>query len=363
MAESETGQERTIPLTPRRRVQLREEGNIPKSQEINSALVVLVGLLLFYFLASRTFMQFAALIVESLESTSDWTFTEEEAFHYLLGMGLQTLLIAIPYLLMLAAVAILANILQVGFVLSAKPITPKLDRISPIQGMRRLFSWRGVAEMIKSIVKVAIVGYIGYLVVKKYFPLLPEAMEYSVWHQLAFLGEIALQLTFYALLVLAVLAISDYLFQRWQYDREHMMTPDELRRELRETEGDPHVRARVRQIQREMLRRRMMTEVPRADVVVTNPTEYAVALRYRAHEGVAPVMLAKGRGLVAARIRAIAEEHDIPLVENKPLAQALYKACDPGMEIPEDLYTAVAEVLAYVHKMGQLSREVLAETR
>ena len=167
-------------------------------------------------------------------------------------------------------------------------------------------------------------------------------------------------MTFYSLLILAGLAIADYLFQRWQFDREHMMTQDELRRELRETEGDPHVRARVRQIHREMSRRRMMAEVPRADVVVTNPTEYAVALRYRAHEGEAPVVLAKGRGLIAAKIREIAHEHDIPLVENPPLAQALYKACDPGAEIPEDLYTAVAEVLAYVHKMGQLSRDVLA---
>ena len=176
MPESETGQERTIPLTPRRRQQLREEGNIPQSQEVNSALVILVGMLLFYFLAGRTFQQFAHLIRETLESLNDWTFTDREAFNYLLWIGWQTLVISIPYLLLLAVMAILANILQVGFVFSGKTVTPRMDRISPAQGFRKLFSWRGVAEMIKSIVKVGIIGYIAWLVGKHYFPLLPESV-------------------------------------------------------------------------------------------------------------------------------------------------------------------------------------------
>ncbi len=359
MPESETGQERTIPLTPRRRHQLREEGTVARSMEINSVAVLVVGTLVFYFLINRTLGDFGRLIVDTLERQNDWTLDEDEVFSLALETARHTLWISMPYLVLLALAALLANFAQVGVILTGKPLAPRLDRISPLSGWRRLFSWRGTAEMIKSMVKIGVVGYVAYLVIDWSMPMLAQTVAFAVGEQLAITGSLSLRLMFWCTLALLVLALADFGFQHWQYEREHRLTPDELKRELRETEGDPQVRARVRQIQREMARRRMMAEVPRADVVITNPTEFAVALRYRSEECEAPVVLAKGRGFLAARIREIAEEHEIPIVENPPLAQALYKAVKPGMEIPEHLYTAVAEVLAYVHKMGQLSAEVI----
>jgi flagellar biosynthesis protein FlhB len=359
--ESETGQERTIPLTPRRRQQLRQDGDVPKSQEVNSVFILLVGFLVFYLHIGNTISRFSDVLRHSLETINYWSFSNRhEVWLYAVETVINIGLIILPYLIMLFLAALLANLFQVGFLMSEKPIVPKLDRISPLQGFKRIFSWRGVMEMVKSIVKIGTVATIAWLVLKGNLFSLPLAIEYGVWDQLLFLGGLASRVTFFSILALMAMSLFDFMFQKFQYERQHRMTPEELKREMKETEGDPQLKARVRQIQREMSRQRMMAEVPRADVVVTNPTQYAVALRYRSLEGEAPVVLARGRGHVATRIRQVANENDIPIVENRALAQALYKSTEPGMEIPEELYAAVAEVLAYIHRMGQM-KENLAE--
>jgi len=271
---------------------------------------------------------------------------------FLTREGMQFMLLLVgPVMIVVFVVAIFSNFAQFGFLFTTEKLVPNLSKISPIEGIKRMFSLQMLMNTLKSLLKVALVGYIAYREVEKVLPDLNLLMDESPFQIAAFIGMVSFRIFLKSAILIAILALFDYAFQRYDFTKKMRMTKQELKEEAKQTEGDPHVKGRIRSIQMEMARRRMMEEVPKADVVVTNPTRLAIALRYEAKSMVAPVVVAKGTGVIAHRIREVAMEHNVPLVEDKPLAQALYKTVDLGEAIPENLFQAVAEVLAYVYSL------------
>jgi flagellar biosynthetic protein FlhB len=280
------------------------------------------------------------------------TLGTENIYSYGIFLMGKTFLLLAPVLGVILLVGLLVNYLQVGVIFTLKPLVPTFNKINPVNGFQRLFSRRSMVEFVKSVLKLLIIGWIAYAGVKAALPLLVPAMDMQGTEALSLVGSLTLSILNKIILVLVVLAVLDYLYQKWDYEDNLRMSKQEIRDEFRQAEGDPMIKARIRQIQREMARRRMFDAVPRADVVVTNPTHVAVALEYK--DGMqAPVVLAKGERVVAERIRDMAIKNGIPIVQNPPLARALLKSCPIGMPISPDLFEAVAEVLAFVYRLNK----------
>jgi flagellar biosynthetic protein FlhB len=259
--------------------------------------------------------------------------------------------ICLPLMGVAVLAGIVANCLQVGFLFTAYPLQPKLERINPIEGCKRIFSRRALVELFKASVKIFLVAYVAYSTIVPNMSLFPALLDMSINNVLKSIGELCSQLFLRTTVLLLVLAVFDYAFQYWEHDKSLKMSKKELKEEYRQYEGDPYVRSRIRQRQRQLSVSRMMQEVPKADVVITNPTHYAVALRYLPGEMPAPVIIAKGIDNLALRIKALAEEHKIIIYEDPALAQALYKSVDVGKIIPPELYEAVARVLAFIYRL------------
>lgn len=346
------GQERTEKATSKKKEEARKKGQVAISREVSSAMVLLASLGFFYFAGSWMFWNLSEVITRVFENIGTLQFNSiNDARVFSLEVLYRLLNILIPFLLPLAVLGFAVNILQVGFKLSTEAIAPKFSKLNPISGMKRFVSLKSLVELAKSVLKLMFIGTIAYLLVKgdlKSFPLL---VHQEVGQILVFTARVALKICFFVCLAMIVLSILDFLYQRWQHDQDLKMTKQEVKDEQKQTHGDPKVKSRIRSLQLEMARRRMMEAVPEADVVITNPTHFAVALKFNAEEMIAPRVLAKGAGHVAQRIKKIAAEHQIPLVEDKPLAQALYKMVELGDYIPAELYRAVAEVLAYVYRL------------
>jgi len=355
MADESSGQEKTEAPTSRRIEEARKKGDIAKSMEVPSAAVLLAGLFTLYassgFMMERLNMLLRHYLgnLHTIEVTpgSMTLLTRESMLH--------TGLILAPVMLAILVVALVANYAQVGVLFTTEKIAPKFDKIDPIQGFGRLFSKQTLANVFKSIAKLLIVGYVSYSEIEKALPGIMPLMDQEPLPILIFMSRTAFWIFLKCALIIAILAAMDYAFQRWQFMEKMKMTKQEIKDEAKQTEGDPHVKGRIRSIQMQMARQRMMAEVPKADVVITNPTRLAVALRYDALSMRAPTVLAKGAGVIAQKIKEVAAEHGIPLVEDKPLAQALYKTVDLNEAIPENLFQAVAEVLAYVYSMKRKS--------
>jgi flagellar biosynthetic protein FlhB len=263
----------------------------------------------------------------------------------------QIAIILTPLMLTILVAGIAGNILQFGFLLTSKPLSPDLSRLDPIKGIGKLLSLRSLVELIKSLFKVVFIGIVAFLIIRGELAAIPSIIQLGVGGILTFIARVSFKICFYTCLTLIVLAILDYAYQHWQHEKELRMTKQEVKDDYKQAEGDPNVKARIRGIQREMARTRMMDQVPDADVIITNPTTLAIALKFDAKVMMAPKVTAKGAGYVAEKIKEIAKENGIPIVENKPLAQTLFKAVDLGEFIPVDLYRAVAGVLAYVYKL------------
>jgi flagellar biosynthetic protein FlhB len=349
--EQNQDQEKTEQPTSRRREQAREKGQVAKSQEITSVAILMACLTLFYFSS--------AMMVEKMMGLMRWTFHEAGQFvinadtiHLLiLTLIYKTFGLLAPLMLTVVCVALIANVSQVGFLVSSESIQPKLSKIDPIKGFKRLFSARSFVELIKNIFKILIIGFIAYITVVGEIKNIIPLGEQSIGGVLNYIGKVAFKVMLRSCWVLVVLAVLDYIFQRWELEKSLKMSKQELKDEFKQTEGDPLIKARIKNLQREAARKRMMAQVPKADVVITNPTHIAVALKYDQSEMSAPKVIAKGRGYIAAKIKEIAEKNNVPIVENKPLAQVLYKIVDNDHTIPTDLYKAVAEVLAFVYRM------------
>jgi flagellar biosynthetic protein FlhB len=248
------------------------------------------------------------------------------------------------------------NVLQVGFEIHSEALSLKFNKLNPVTGLKKLVSLQSLVELAKGIAKIIVVSAVAYGVVSRHLQQFPGLMQQDISQVLVFVAKVSFEIGFYVCLSLILLAVLDFAYQRWQHEKNLRMTKQEVKDERKQTEGDPKIKARIRRIQMEMAYRRMMAAVPEADVVITNPTHLAIALRFDGKTMIAPRILAKGAGFVAERIRQVAGENDVPVVENKPLAQALYKMVDIGDFIPVELYRAVAEVLAYVYRLKGLQR-------
>jgi flagellar biosynthetic protein FlhB len=266
----------------------------------------------------------------------------------------QILSILLPVMTAVVIAGLLGNIIQVGFLFTGETLVPKFSKLNPIKGMKKFVSIRSLAELVKSLIKVCIVAGVAVLMIRGELENIPGLMQMRPIDIVAFIGSVSLRICFYTCLVLIVLAILDYAFQRWRHEKDLKMTKQEVKDEFKQREGDPKVRARIRKVQIEMARRRMMEAVPEATVVITNPTHLAIALKFDVKKMIAPCVVAKGAGAIAGRIKEIAKKNNVPIVENKPLAQTLFKAVEIGGLIPVELYRAVAEVLAYVYRLREM---------
>jgi len=257
-----------------------------------------------------------------------------------------------PILIIIMVAGVLANVAQTGGLqFSLHPLSPKWSKLNPLKGFSRIFSKTSLVELFKSVFKITVVSIIAYQTVNGHWDEVPTLMGYGVGQTLFFMGEVMIEIMAKVLLVMIFLAALDYAFQKYTYLENLRMTKQEVKDERKDLEGNPQIKQRIRSVQMEMMRRRMMTAVPEADVVVTNPTHFSVAIKYDMENDAAPVVVAKGQNEIALRIREIAKENNVPLVEDKPLARTLYKTVDVGQLIPASLYKAVAEILAYVFKL------------
>jgi len=349
----ESDLDRTEPASSRRLEQAREEGNVPQSRELMAFMVLAAGAAAFWVLGGWLAQRSSGLLRHGLSFSREAAFDSAAMTGWALSLASEAFVVAGPVFLLAIAAAIATPFMIGGAVISPKAFQLDLGRLDPVRGLGRMFSWQSVAELVKAILKSLLIAGVLIWVVRheqdQLFALLGQPVEVA----LISFAQLLLRSFFALVLGLALIAAVDVPFQLWQYHDRLKMTRDELRREARESEGDPHLKARIRSQQREMARRRMMAEVPKADVVVTNPTHFAVALRYESGAMGAPVVVAKGMNLLAQRIRDLAGEHEVPVLEAPPLARALYRHVDPGDAIPATLYAAVAEVMAWVYQLRQ----------
>ena len=344
-------QERTEKPTGKKLSKAREEGQVAKSQEIATTFILFGALGVFLFSGPSMFWALSDFMHGIFQNLGTLHLEGISARAFLFEVLQQVGLIIMPLLLVLLILGIAANLLQVGFLFTLKPFTPKLSKFNPITGMKKFVSLKSLVELLKSIFKVSFIGGISWLVLRGELDAIPSLMEMSVGQILTYMGTVSLKMLFYVGLGMLVLAAIDFTYQRWQHTKDLMMSKQEVKDEAKQAEGDPQIKGKIRQAQREMAMRRMMESVPDADVVITNPTTLAVAVKYDAIQMFAPQVVAKGAKLMAERIKDIARNNDVPIVENKPLAQTLFKSMEIGDLVPPNLYKAVAEVLAYVYKL------------
>lgn len=337
--------------TERRRRKAREEGQVVKSQDLTSASLLLAALASLWLLGGPAAQQLAILLADALSTPRLRLQETNDAANWLLSSAGRLAIASVPMLLAMFTAGVLANVSQTGLVFSTKKLVPKLSHISPLSGAKRMLSLQGFARLAFGLFKVAVIAAVAYFSLKRDQHTILNLAALSVPQIASVLFHCLMRTCVWIGAALLALAILEYLFQRWKYEQDLMMTDQELRDELKETEGDPQVAARRRMVQRQLMMQRAETEVPKADVVVSNPTELAIAIQYDPLTMPAPIVLAKGAGPLAQKIRRLALENGIPVVERKPLAQVLYKTVDVGDVIPADQYQAVAEVLRYVYQL------------
>lgn len=348
-------QERTEKPTPRRRQKARERGQVFSSREFTSALILLVSFSFFKVIGSGVIdrlTEFMPKILRDFLNTED--ITNINGLYNILYQSVYVIgIVLVPIMAAIIATIFVTNYIQMGFVLSVEPLTPRLDRLNPIEGFKRIFSRRSIFELLKSIIKTAVIGYVLYNSIIEIWALFPLMMDMELTDAAVMLLRFIYNMGVKASVALLILSLFDYLYQFYEYETSLMMSKQDIKEEFKETEGNPQIKSRIRQVQRQMLRSRMLSDVKKADVVITNPTHLAVALLYDVSLRPAPMVVAKGQDYLAEKIKQIAREHNIAIVENKPLAQVLYKSVEVGDVIPEDLYQAVAEILAFVYSLKE----------
>jgi len=350
MAQDSERGEKTEEATQQRREDFRKRGQVAQTKELASVLVLFGAVLCLWMLGHFFFVQLQIIMSHSLEyyvvaAARDGDWRSATAF-----AAEKVIVLIAPVLGIFWVLSFASTVIQVGFLYNEEALEFKPERLDPFQGLKRIFSLKSVVEGLKACAKLIFVIAVAYLVLRNEASVIPTLVQMSLQQILLYMGDLTYRLFFGVGALMAVLAGLDFLFQRWDLEKEMMMTRQELKEELKSREGDPLVRARIKRVQREIANRRMMEEVPKADVIVTNPTHIAVALKY-GENMVAPKLIAKGADLIAEKIKELARNHGIPIVENKPLARTIFKTLKIGQAIPRELYTAVAEILAYVYRL------------
>jgi flagellar biosynthetic protein FlhB len=339
---------KTEPATPRRREEAREEGQVAKSRELASVAVLLVNCMILMWAGGYTISQMAAMTHKMLGTASRGMLDIPAVIDLAKEIIIPALALVWPFAVASIAATLLANIAQVGWLFTLKPLAPSWEKIDPISGVKKLVSKHAFGELVKSILKIVLVSFVAYQGFRIHMLELISLADGSVGDMGNVLGRVAVDILWRVVGLLIVLSALDFFYQRWLFEEELKMSPEEVKEELKQREGDPKVKSRIRRMQRELTRQRLAEAVPTADVVITNPRRVAVAVRYEAEEMDAPIVVAKGAGHLANMVRKLARQNGVPVIENRFLARALYKSVEVGELIPYDLYQAVAEILAYI---------------
>jgi flagellar biosynthetic protein FlhB len=352
--------EKTEKATPKKRQDARKKGQVLQSREISSAMV-----LMFVFVTLRIF---GSGIYRQITEYTRFVFTEypkmddfymPDILTRIFIDSVTVMLKAIGPILLVAVIAgTVAGYAQVGFLFTLETLSVKFSRINPLSGFKRIFSMHGAVEMVKSILKISIIGYVAYSYINGEIANILRLMDMDVISIASFIGLTSLNVAIRICVVLIILGVFDYAYQWWEYEKNLRMSKQEVKEEFKQTEGNPEIKSKIKQRQRQMSMRRMMQEVPKADVVITNPTHYACAIKYDAKVSSAPIVVAKGQDYIAVRIKETARENKVEIVENKVLARTIYETVDIGEMIPHDLYQAVAEILAFVYSLKGKNRAV-----
>lgn len=348
--------EKTEEPTSKKIEDARKEGNVPKSQDTSSFITLLVAIsaffMIFPFMQERLFY-----LYRYYQSFIGVDIGKNDVYLLMITTFREFIFVIIPLASIVAISGVLAGLLQFGFLVTTKPLIPDLKKMDPIKGIKNLISLKKLIEMFKNVLKVTLVMGLAYFYLIDFVKELPSVIFFSIYDQLSWLRDKALILITVLLFLFLILALFDLMFVRYNYFKDLKMSKQEIKDEYKQMEGDPQVKARIKRVQMEMSKRRMMQDIPSADVVITNPTHYAVAIRYNTEKEDAPKIVAKGVDHLALKIKEIAREYDIQIIENPPLARELYKKCELNSMIPETLYKAVAEVLAFVYKSSNKARK------
>jgi len=357
MSPQQQAGEKTEQATPKRKREAREKGQVAKSVEIVTALSLLAMFGLLSIFGGEMMGNTKAMMTQFFSGEAiPETVTVTSLANALSNAIFMLIQIMAPILLGAFVIGVVVNVVQVGLNFSSKALAPKMERVSPLQGFKRIFSSRTLLDFLKSIIKLAILAFVAYGAYQENLAMFPPLMGEPVPFSVEAFVSILISTAFRLAIALAIFAPFDFMYQRWKHNKDLMMTKQEVKDEYKLTEGNPETKGRIAQKQRQMSSMRMVQAVSEADVVITNPTHYAVALEYKQEEHEAPLVVAKGMDYLARRIKERAEEHDVAIVENKALAQSLYFFCEVGDEVPEEHYRAVAEVLAYVFRLKNKGR-------
>jgi len=356
MAEDTSSGERTETPSSKRREDFRKKGQVAQSREVQTAAMFTLLLLFWIFSAPSFWASIREMITAVWKVSGEYAITPSSLMHLAYNLAINLAKALAPLFLVALVTGFLASFVQIGWLFTATPLIPDFAKLNPLTGMARFFSKRSLIEVIKSLLKVGLIGWIAFKTVADEFSNALVLTEMPVDGTIHYLAKTAALVMAKVAAIMIFLAALDYGFVRYELEEKMKMTKQEQKEEMKETEGDPHIKSKIRSIQQQMARRRMMAAVPQADVVITNPTHFAVAIQYKAGEMDAPVVLAKGQDLLAEKIREIARAHDIPLVENPPVARLLHSKVEVGQSIPDEMFKAVAEILAYVYSLKGMKR-------
>lgn len=345
--------QKTEKATPKRRRDAREKGQVLQSREISSALILLFVFLTLKVLGNHIYNQIASLFNLCMNGLSmDFDAGSINEILRLMGLVvLQLLKIVGPLFAVALVVGVGTSFAQVGSLFTIEPLKPKFSKLNPINGIKRVFSLRGLTELIKAILKITAIGIVAWKSIEAEGNNIAKLMNLDLVSIVGYITSTAINVAIKICMCMVAIAVLDFGYQWWQYEKDLKMTKQEIKQEYKETEGNPETKQRIRSKQREVSARRMLSEVPKADVVITNPTHFAVAISYDSAKAPAPIVVAKGQDYLAQRIKEVAKENNVELVENKPLAQELYKNVEVGQQVPPELYQAVAEILAFVYNL------------
>ena len=352
----EDGGEKTEEPTPHKLREARKKGQIPKSKEITSAFMILISFITFKASAKYMWEQIVKITYRAVDYTAA-PFSASLVGGYLKEAVFTFLLVMAPLFAVIVITALVLESMQTGFLVSFEAIAPKFSKLNPIEGAKKFFSLKQYVELLKSLIKITVVVWLIYGVLKERFFIVLLAQQLSLWQVVAYTGELVMDVIIRICIFYIIIALFDYIYQKFEYIKSMRMSKKEIKDEYKRLEGDPMIKQRQRDAARQMSQSRQMGSVPGADVVVTNPVHIAVALKYKPNEMGAPKVIAKGKRLVAAEIKRMAEEFYIPIIENPPLARGLYKDTVADGNIPPQYYKAVAEILAFVYNLKKKRRQ------
>ncbi|MBM7623505.1 flagellar biosynthesis protein FlhB [Sporohalobacter salinus] len=349
-------EEKTEDPTPKRRKEAREEGQVAQSQELSMAFTLLFSFIMLFFLMDNILYESMQFMDKYFTDYMTMTLNNQTFHTLLLEIAKFIFQLVSPIMFVVALVGVVVGLLQTGFLFTPTSLQPDPSKLNPVSGFKQIFSKQTAAEFLKSILKISIVGIIAYFTIKGNLPKLITLSKVGVHQVVALIGNIVYSLAIKISLILILLGIIDFIYQKWEHEQQLKMTKQEVKEEKKQTDGNPEIKKRQKEKQQEMAMNRMMESVPEADVVITNPTHIAIAIKFDIDSMEAPIVVAKGKGEVAQKIKDKAEECGIEIVEEKPLARALYAQVEIDQEIPMELYQAVAEVLAYVYQVNEERR-------